>query len=121
MGVDGDDSATDAAGAGLAQRADTADDAEPSLATATPGRGDGHGDPGRAGHGAGLKVDAESVLSAKVLAACRRHDLRSSITVRQTKTVAAAIATISEDAWQAIDYPTAAWRRSLRPPSAATG
>ena len=51
-----------------------------------------------------LRADS-GFWSAKVLTACRRHDLRFSITVRQTKTVGAAIAAISEDAWQAIDYP----------------
>jgi Transposase DDE domain group 1 len=60
----------------------------------------------RAGASGPLVLRADSGFwSAKVLAACRRHDLRFSITVRQTKTVAAAIAAISEDAWQAIDYP----------------
>ena len=60
----------------------------------------------RAGASGPLVLRADSGFwSAKVLAACRRHDLRFSITVRQTTTVAAAIAAISEDAWQAIDYP----------------
>ena len=39
------------------------------------------------------------------LAACRRHGIRFSITVRQIKTVTAAIAAISEAAWTDIDYP----------------
>jgi hypothetical protein len=43
--------------------------------------------------------------SGKVLGACRRHGIRFSITVRQTKPVKAAIAAISEDAWSDIDYP----------------
>ena len=43
--------------------------------------------------------------SAKVLAACRRHNIRFSITVRQTTTVAVAIASIPEQAWVDIDYP----------------
>jgi hypothetical protein len=60
----------------------------------------------RAGASGPLALRADSGFwSAKVLTACRRHDLRFSITVRQTKTVRAAIAAISEDAWQAIDYP----------------
>ena len=40
-----------------------------------------------------------------MLAACRRHRIRFSITVPQTKTVAAAIAAIGEHAWTDIDYP----------------
>jgi Transposase DDE domain group 1 len=51
-----------------------------------------------------LRADA-GFWSAKVIAACRRHDIRFSITVRQTKPVAAAIAAISEHAWADIDYP----------------
>ena len=43
--------------------------------------------------------------SGKVIGACRRHGIRFSITVRQTKLVKAAIAAISEDAWTDIDYP----------------
>jgi hypothetical protein len=43
--------------------------------------------------------------SGKVIAACRRHGIRFSITVRQTKLVKAAIAAISQDAWSDIDYP----------------
>jgi Transposase DDE domain group 1 len=40
-----------------------------------------------------------------VLAACRRHRIRFSVTVRQTPTVTEAIAAIAEDAWTDIDYP----------------
>jgi hypothetical protein len=40
-----------------------------------------------------------------VLAACRRHGIRFSITVRRTVTVATAIASIPEAAWTDIDYP----------------
>jgi hypothetical protein len=40
-----------------------------------------------------------------VLTACRRHDLRFSITIRQTKTVTAAIAAIDHTSWTTIDYP----------------
>jgi hypothetical protein len=43
--------------------------------------------------------------SGKVIAACRRHGIGFSITVRQTKLVRAAIAAIGEDAWTDIDYP----------------
>ena len=43
--------------------------------------------------------------SAKTIRACRRHQIRYSITVRQTKPIHAAIATISEDAWTPIVYP----------------
>ena len=43
--------------------------------------------------------------SAKTTTACRRHGLRYSITVRQTKQMRAAIAAIDEDAWADIDYP----------------
>jgi hypothetical protein len=51
-----------------------------------------------------LRADS-GFWSAKVLAACRRHQIRFSVTVRQTKTVAAAIAAIGEHAWADIDYP----------------
>jgi hypothetical protein len=43
--------------------------------------------------------------SAKVITACQRHQIRYSITVRQTQQVQAAIAAIDEAAWTAIDYP----------------
>ena len=60
----------------------------------------------RAGATGQLTLRADSGFwSAKVLAACRRHGIRFSITVRQTKTVAAAIAAIGEGAWVEIDYP----------------
>jgi hypothetical protein len=51
-----------------------------------------------------LRVDA-GFWSAKVLAACKRHHIRFSITVRQTKNVAAVIAAIPQSAWVDIDYP----------------
>jgi hypothetical protein len=44
-------------------------------------------------------------FSAKTIKTCRRHQLHYSITVRQTKPIRAAIATISEDAWVDILYP----------------
>jgi len=60
----------------------------------------------RAGAGGLLTLRADSGFwAAKVLAACRRHRIRFSITVRQTTTVAAAIAAIGEHAWVDIDYP----------------
>jgi Transposase DDE domain group 1 len=43
--------------------------------------------------------------SAKTIRACRRHGVRYSITVRQTKPIRAAITGISEDAWTQIVYP----------------
>jgi hypothetical protein len=43
--------------------------------------------------------------SAKTIRACRRHQVRYSITVRQTKPIRAAIATIDEQAWTPIVYP----------------
>jgi hypothetical protein len=43
--------------------------------------------------------------SAKTIRACRRHQLRYSITVRQTTPIRAAIAAIAADAWVDIVYP----------------
>ena len=43
--------------------------------------------------------------SAKTIRACRRHQIRYSITVRQTTPIRAAIATIAADAWVDIVYP----------------
>jgi hypothetical protein len=61
---------------------------------------------GRAGAGGPLTLRADSGFwSAKVLAACRRHHIRFSITIQQTKTVTAAIASLPEQAWTEIDYP----------------
>jgi Transposase DDE domain group 1 len=60
----------------------------------------------RAGAAGPLTLRADSGLwSAKVIAACRRHEIRFSITVRQTRMVQAAITTIHEAAWVSIDYP----------------
>jgi hypothetical protein len=60
----------------------------------------------RAGASGPLILRADSGFwAAKVLAACRRHGIQFSITIRQTKTVAAAIAAIGEHAWADIDYP----------------
>jgi len=43
--------------------------------------------------------------SAKTIRACRRHQIRSSITVRQTEPIRAAIAAIDEDVWVQIIDP----------------
>jgi Transposase DDE domain group 1 len=60
----------------------------------------------RAGASGQLTLRADSGLwSAKVIAACRRHDIRFSITVRQTSTVTTALAAVDEHAWTEIDYP----------------
>jgi Transposase DDE domain group 1 len=60
----------------------------------------------RAGASGPLTLRSDSGFwSAKVLTACRRHGIRFSITVRQTPTVTAAIASIPEQAWTDIDYP----------------
>jgi Transposase DDE domain group 1 len=60
----------------------------------------------RAGASGELTMRMDSGFwSAKTIRACRRHQLRYSITVRQTKPIRAAIATISEDAWTDIVYP----------------
>jgi hypothetical protein len=60
----------------------------------------------RAGATGPLTLRADSGFwSAKVLAACRRHRICFSITVRQTATVAAATASIPEQAWLDIDDP----------------
>jgi hypothetical protein len=60
----------------------------------------------RAGAAGSLTLRGDSGFwSAKVIGACRRHGIRFSITVPQTKPVKAAIAAIGEDAWTDIDYP----------------
>jgi hypothetical protein len=51
-----------------------------------------------------LRMDS-GFWSAKTIRACRRHRIRYSITVRQTKPIRAAIAGIDEDAWVEIVYP----------------
>jgi hypothetical protein len=76
----------------------------------------------RAGASGELTMRADSGFwSAKTIRACRRHQLRYSITVRQTKPIRQAIATIDEQAWVQIVYPTAAWPRSPRPAIGVTG
>jgi len=51
-----------------------------------------------------LRMDS-GFWSAKNIRACRRHGIRYSITVRQTKPIRAAIAGIDEAAWTSIVYP----------------
>ena len=59
--------------------------------------------------------------SAKLIKRLRRHRVRYSITVRQTKTVRAAIAAIPERAWTQIAYTPEGSPRSPRLPIGATG
>lgn len=55
-------------------------------------------------------VRADSAFfSHKVVAACRHAGARFSLAVAQRKKVREAIATIPEDAWTSIKYPTAVW------------
>ena len=76
----------------------------------------------RAGASGELTMRADSGFwSAKTIRACRRHQLRSSVTVRQTTPIRAAIATIAADAWVDIIYPTVASPRSPRPATRPTG
>jgi Transposase DDE domain group 1 len=49
-----------------------------------------------------------------VIAAARRHDVRFSITARKDKAVAAAIASIPDDAWTTIAYPRAVFDEQLQ-------
>ena len=76
----------------------------------------------RAGATGELTVRMDSGFwSAKTIKTCRRHQIRYSITVRQTKPIRAAIATIDEDAWVDIVYPEVASPRSPRPATGVTG
>jgi Transposase DDE domain group 1 len=60
----------------------------------------------RAGATGELTMRADSGFwSAKTIRACRRHQIRYSITVRQTTPIRTAIAGIDEDAWVQIVYP----------------
>ena len=60
----------------------------------------------RAGASGELTMRMDSGFwSAKTIRACRRHQLRYSITVRQTTPIRAAIATIDEQAWVQIVDP----------------
>jgi len=60
----------------------------------------------RAGASGELTIRMDSGFwSTKTIGACRRHQLRYSITVRQTTPIRAAIAQIDEAAWTPIAYP----------------
>ncbi len=60
----------------------------------------------RAGAAGPLTVRADSGFwSAKIIGALRHHQIRFSITVRQTVPIRRTIAAIAEDAWVGIDYP----------------
>jgi hypothetical protein len=60
----------------------------------------------RAGASGELTMRMDSGFwSAKTIKTCRRHKIRFSITVRQTKPIRAVIATIAADAWVDIVYP----------------
>jgi hypothetical protein len=60
----------------------------------------------RAGASGELTLRADSgSWSAKTIRACRRHQIRYSITVRQTKPIRTAIQAIDQDAWVDIVYP----------------
>jgi Transposase DDE domain group 1 len=60
----------------------------------------------RAGATGELTIRMDSGFwSAKTIKTCRRHRIRYSITVRQTKPIRAAIAAIDEDDWTPIVYP----------------
>jgi Transposase DDE domain group 1 len=76
----------------------------------------------RAGASGQLTMRMDSGFwSAKTIRACRRHQIRYSITVRQTRPIRQAIGAIDEDAWTDIVYPTAAPPRSPRPATRVTG
>jgi hypothetical protein len=51
-----------------------------------------------------MRMDS-GFFSAKTIKTCRRHQLHYSITVRQTKPIRQAIATLDEDDWTDIVYP----------------
>jgi hypothetical protein len=67
-----------------------------------------------------LRMDS-GFWSAKLIKRLRRHRVHSSITVRQTKTVHAAIVTLPEQAWVQITYTPTGTHRSPRPATGATG
>ena len=59
----------------------------------------------RAGASGALTLRADSGFFSKyVVLACQDHDVRYSITVRQTPAITRAIEQIAEDAWTSIDY-----------------
>jgi hypothetical protein len=59
--------------------------------------------------------------SAKLIRRLRRHQMRYSITVRQTKTVRTAIAAIPEQAWVQIAYAPGGVTQVAETPTGATG
>jgi hypothetical protein len=60
--------------------------------------------------GGEIVVRADSAFySRKVIAACRRAEVRFSVTIRIDAKVAKAIAAISDDAWTEITYPRPVW------------
>jgi hypothetical protein len=67
-----------------------------------------------------LRMDS-GFWSAKLIRRLRAHKVRYSITVRQTKSVRAAIAQIPQQAWVQIAYTPEGSPRSPRPPIGATG
>ena len=61
----------------------------------------------RAGASGALTLRADSGFFSKyVIQACRDHDVRFSITVRQTPTITRTIEAIPDQAWTGIDYTT---------------
>ena len=61
----------------------------------------------RAGANGALTLRADSGFFSKyVIQACRDHDVRFSVTVRQTPVITRAIEEIDEEAWTPIDYTT---------------
>ena len=67
-----------------------------------------------------LRMDS-GFWSAKTIRACRRHQIRYSITVRLTTPIRAAIQAIDEVAWVDIAYPDGGLPRSPRPAIGVTG
>jgi hypothetical protein len=59
--------------------------------------------------------------SAKLIRRLRRHRVRYSITVRQTKTARAAIAAIGEAAWVQIAYQSDGVAQVAETPTGTTG
>jgi hypothetical protein len=69
----------------------------------------------RAGVKASMVLRADSAFYGReVLAAAHRHGVHLSITARKDKAVAAAIASIPDDAWTAIRYPRAVFDEPLQ-------
>jgi hypothetical protein len=76
----------------------------------------------RAGASGELTMRMDSGFwSAKTILACRRHQIDYSITVRQTKPIRQAIAFIEKTPGSRSSTPTAAWPKSPRPATRATG